>query len=499
MYQWVLILGFVVSFVLAFGLGANDVSNAFATSIGAKVISLKSACLIASVAELAGSVALGGFVTEIIRKSTINDGYLTADQEILGMFSSLLTVSIWLILATWLKLPVSTTHSVFSSIIGFVIVQNSDAVNWRKMIEMMVAWIVGPLTSGTLSVVCFLGVAYFILRKNNPYKAGLTAIPYIYVFTLAVNLSFVIYQLFKRLCINGSIDNLSLYIGIAAACAVVICILIFFGTTRYLVPYINKKVRLRLSTQNTEKISSIETIKQEQEQDDDITRSMSRESNYEYTEHLFSFLQILSAVFTSFAHGSNDVSNSIGPLLALIQAYQRKNDEGVMTSTSPEMYGLLAYGAVGMIVGLYIWGSRVIETIGENLTVMCPTKGFAIEFGSAMSVLLASVLGYSVSTTHCKVGSIVAVGWFSHKILEVFSIPDTTYNDPTLASKNSDCNDSELAKQLSSDNLISNDQSNPRKRMNWRLVFNIVISWVVTIPISGFLSAGIYALLRLTL
>lgn len=497
MYQWALILGFVVSFVLAFGLGANDVSNAFATSIGAKVISMRSACIIASVAEFGGSVALGGFVTEIIRKSTINDGYLTSDQEILGMFSSLLTVSIWLILATWLKLPVSTTHSVFSSIIGFLIVQNSDAVNWTKMIEMMIAWIIGPLASGILSTICFLGVAYFVLKKDNPYKAGLIAIPYVYVFTLAVNLCFIIYQLFKRLSQKNPSESFSLYIGIAAAGAAVICILVFFGIMKYLVPYINKKVKSRLSTQNTEKISSIETINQEQD-DDDITRSMSRESNYEYTERLFSFLQILSAVFTSFAHGSNDVSNSIGPLLALIQAYQRKNAEEVMSSTSPEMYGLLAYGAVGMIVGLYIWGSRVIETIGKNLTTICPTRGFAIEFGSAMSVLLASVLGYSVSTTHCKVGSIIAVGWFSHKILMMFSIPDTTNYDSTLPTKSSDCNDSELAKQLSSDNLITNNQ-NSRKRMNWRLVFNIVISWIVTIPVSGFLSAGIYALLRLTL
>ncbi|XP_067105833.1 sodium-dependent phosphate transporter 1-B [Osmerus mordax] len=158
---------------------------------------------------------------------------------------------------------------------------------------------------------------------------------------------------------------------------------------------------------------------------------------------LFQFLQILTACFGSFAHGGNDVSNAIGPLVALWLVYQ----SGSVYSNAPTPTWLLLYGGVGICTGLWVWGRRVIQTMGKDLTPITPSSGFSIELASALTVVVASNIGLPVSTTHCKVGSVVAVGWLRSK-----------------------------------------------KAVDWRLFRNIFMAWFVTVPISGLISAGIMAI-----
>ncbi|XP_048876579.1 sodium-dependent phosphate transporter 1-B [Brienomyrus brachyistius] len=158
---------------------------------------------------------------------------------------------------------------------------------------------------------------------------------------------------------------------------------------------------------------------------------------------LFQFLQILTACFGSFAHGGNDVSNAIGPLVALWLVYQDNSVE----STSPTPIWLLLYGGVGICIGLWVWGRRVVQTMGKDLTPITPSSGFSIELASALTVVVASNVGLPISTTHCKVGSVVAVGWLRS-----------------------------------------------RKAVDWRLFRNIFMAWFVTVPISGLISAAIMAL-----
>ncbi|NXC52190.1 S20A2 protein, partial [Aleadryas rufinucha] len=159
---------------------------------------------------------------------------------------------------------------------------------------------------------------------------------------------------------------------------------------------------------------------------------------------LFHFLQILTACFGSFAHGGNDVSNAIGPLVALWLIYEQG---GVMQEASTPIW-LLFYGGVGICVGLWVWGRRVIQTMGKDLTPITPSSGFTIELASAFTVVVASNVGLPVSTTHCKVGSVVAVGWIRSK-----------------------------------------------KAVDWRLFRNIFLAWFVTVPVAGLFSAGVMALL----
>ncbi|XP_073444780.1 sodium-dependent phosphate transporter 1 [Dendrobates tinctorius] len=160
---------------------------------------------------------------------------------------------------------------------------------------------------------------------------------------------------------------------------------------------------------------------------------------------LFQFLQILTACFGSFAHGGNDVSNAIGPLVALWLVYQT----GDVTSKAPTPIWLLLYGGVGICIGLWVWGRRVIQTMGKDLTPITPSSGFSIELASALTVVIASNVGLPISTTHCKVGSVVSVGWLRSK-----------------------------------------------KAVDWRLFRNIFLAWFVTVPISGLISAGIMALFK---
>ncbi|MEE6478946.1 hypothetical protein FKM82_012055 [Ascaphus truei] len=160
---------------------------------------------------------------------------------------------------------------------------------------------------------------------------------------------------------------------------------------------------------------------------------------------LFQFLQILTACFGSFAHGGNDVSNAIGPLVALYLVYQTAN---VNTKAATPIW-LLLYGGVGICIGLWVWGRRVIQTMGKDLTPITPSSGFSIELASALTVVIASNVGLPISTTHCKVGSVVSVGWLRSK-----------------------------------------------KAVDWRLFRNIFLAWFVTVPIAGLISAGIMALFK---
>ncbi|XP_040180886.1 sodium-dependent phosphate transporter 2 isoform X1 [Rana temporaria] len=178
---------------------------------------------------------------------------------------------------------------------------------------------------------------------------------------------------------------------------------------------------------------------------DDSLEEEKDEKDKSQVHLLFHFLQILTACFGSFAHGGNDVSNAIGPLVALWLIYQQG---GVMQDASTPVW-LLLYGGVGICAGLWVWGRRVIQTMGKDLTPITPSSGFTIELASAFTVVVASNIGLPISTTHCKVGSVVAVGWIRS-----------------------------------------------RKAVDWHLFRNIFLAWFVTVPVAGLFSAGVMAIFQ---
>lgn len=198
---WIVILGFILAFILAFGVGANDVANSFATSIGSGVLTFRQACYLASIFEIAGAILLGYKVSDTMRKGILEvDEYVGNEQQLMyGMLSALAGCAIWLLIATYFKLPVSTTHSIVGATVGFGLVANgTKGIQGSKLLTIALSWIVSPVMSGLISVALFMVIHRFILKAERPFKAGLRALPIIYALTIFINVMSITFDGSKR-------------------------------------------------------------------------------------------------------------------------------------------------------------------------------------------------------------------------------------------------------------------------------------------------------------
>ncbi|CAF0713250.1 unnamed protein product [Brachionus calyciflorus] len=632
----------------AFGIGANDVANSFGTSVGSKVLTLKQACVLATIFEILGSILIGAKVSGTIRKGIMDPNVFedSPKELMLGYVSALIGCCVWLILATVLNYPVSGTHSIVGATVGMAIVSKGfSVIAWKAILKIVASWFISPLLSGIVSLVMFVLIRKFILRADDPLKAGLKYLPFIYTITICINiggilessppllgldklpgwskfvltgvLSAIVYltvwliivPLMKKkvekqlanslphddekeqletfdnetnnlcktvstqvdyvtliisrnnedsriqedkkkdleeerqLIKNKSFHNSSLTVQSDAPIGekkrirtitapsnikdmfdygdvnltlrgylhtihtpairqqltqksnqksnqtkdrLSITNSIGAGTThsdrggaslsklftQQSVPadvqmdnevhIENKRGRFNLVPAHVDlkpipaeslKSSMLELDDEVKENIDELPTKKDKKIDVDEFAHadppeaakLFSFLQVLTAVFGSFAHGGNDVSNAIGPLIGLYLIYQGKITQD---SSTPEW--ILFYGGVGISVGLWILGRRVIKTIGEDLTKITASSGFVIELASAITVLGASLLNIPVSTTHCKVGSVVFTG--------------------RIRSKES---------------------------VDWSLFRNIIIAWIVTVPVTGTIAGCCQFILKL--
>ncbi len=366
-----LALAAIFGLFMAWGIGANDVANAMATSVGSGAITIKQAVLIAAVFEFAGAVLAGGEVTKTIRKGIIDASSLTESPEILvyGMLASLLASAVWLLIASWRGWPVSTTHSIIGAIIGFAIAGiGVDSVAWDKVGGIVVSWVVSPLLAGTLSFMLFNSVQWLILSRSDPLVRAKRYVPY-YIFLAAFIMSLV--TLFKGL------KHISLDLSTAQ------CYLIamLFGIVIALIGKVF--------------VDRIEP-----------NRKAEKRFHYFTVERVFAVLMVVTACGMAFAHGSNDVANAIGPVAAVFSIVQ----EGDVGQVSPVGIWILLLGGLGIVVGLATFGRHVIATVGRKITNLTPSRGFAAELGAATTIVLASVAGIPISTTHTLVGAILGVG-----------------------------------------------------------------------------------------
>ncbi|XP_005068665.1 sodium-dependent phosphate transporter 1 isoform X2 [Mesocricetus auratus] len=194
---WMLILGFIIAFVLAFSVGANDVANSFGTAVGSGVVTLKQACILASIFETMGSALLGAKVSETIRKGLIDVEMYNSTQSLLmaGSVSAMFGSAVWQLVASFLKLPISGTHCIVGATIGFSVVASKGqrGVKWSELIKIVMSWFISPLLSGIMSGILFFLVRAFILRKADPVPNGLRALPIFYACTIGINLFSIMY------------------------------------------------------------------------------------------------------------------------------------------------------------------------------------------------------------------------------------------------------------------------------------------------------------------
>jgi len=370
-----LILACCFGLFMAWGVGANDVANAMGTSVGSKALTIKQAIIIAMIFEFLGAYLAGGAVTSTIRQGIVDPILLEDSPELLvyGMLAALLAAGTWLLIASILGWPVSTTHSIVGAIVGFAAVGISvDAVAWGKVASIVASWVVSPLLAGTIAFWIFRSVQYLILNTDDPFTQAKRYIPF-YIFVVGFLISMVTFVKGLKHVIKGSSWELS-FLQSALISAVIGLLLAFLGT------YFLTRIKRNETEESAHRFASV--------------------------EKMFAVLMIFTACAMAFAHGSNDVANAVGPMAAVISVVQTSS----VSATSAMPSWILLLGALGIVIGLATYGFKVMATIGRKITELTPSRGFAAEMSAAATVVLASATGLPVSTTHTLVGAVLGVG-----------------------------------------------------------------------------------------
>ena len=356
---------------MACNIGANDVANAMGTSVGSKSLTFKQAILIAAVAEFAGAFFVGGHVSDTIRKGMLDTSFF-ADvpyQLVYGMISALLAAAIWLHIASYLGWPVSTTHSIIGGVLGFgVIAGGVDIVNWSRVGNVVLSWVVSPVMGGLFAYLVFQYINKTIFSKRRPLAHAKELLPFIVAIVFFILSIAIFYKGLKNLHLHFTFPDVLLFALVAGV--------VGFFISKILVRFIP----------------------------DDDSKDFAHQFNT--TENLFKYLQIVTAFYIAFAHGSNDVANAVGPLAAVVSILQ-----GGAVEMKVEMpTWILGLGGGFIVLGLMVWGYRVMATVGESITDITPSRGFCATFGAASVVLICSKMGLPISTTHTLVGSVIGVG-----------------------------------------------------------------------------------------
>jgi len=460
------ILTLLIGFYMAWNIGANDVSNAMGTSVGSGALTLRKAVILAAILEFSGAYFVGANVSETMQHGLIDTSLFLTEPIILilGMCGALLGTGVWLQIASYFGLPVSTTHAIVGAIIGFGwAIGGAQAVQWSETIAIVSSWIISPVIAGILSFIIFSFLQRKILFALDPSEATRKLLP---------PLVFVVLATFTLSLLFNGLENLQLEISflttIVAALVIGSCggLLTYFLIRRKALPELSPFSRYRPQTvislekamkhlqrvhlasfdQMHDKVGHLlSEVKDLSEELKKETHFAERASDYQAVEKMFVFLQILSACYVAFAHGANDVANAIGPVSAVLDII----DKGRVSELSLIPSWLLAFGGLGIVIGLATWGWRVIETIGKKITELTPTRGFSAEFGAASTILIASKLGMPISTTHCLVGAVLGVG---------------------------------LARGM--------------RAINLTMIRDIILSWVITIPASALMSISAFYLLK---
>ena len=408
----VLAVAAVAGLYMAWNIGANDVANAMGTSVGSGALTLRRAIIVAAIFEFGGAMLVGGTVTETIRQGIVDVSAFGDDPMVIaiGMTCCLLAAALWLNIATYSGWPVSTTHSIVGAVVGFGLIAGGlDAVNWSVMGKIVASWVISPVLGGFLGYLGFVFIKRRILNADRPLLAlrgwgPIMIFPIFAILTLSV--------LFKGL----KPLKLDLALGPALGIAVLVGLL----ASMLSVPLLRRFARLASADK--------------------------REHTYR-AERVFLVLQVFTACFVAFAHGSNDVANAVGPMAAVFGA-----TSGELGANVPVPYRVLLIGAAGIVVGLATYGYKIMATIGKKITELTPSRGFAAEFGAATTIVMASKLGLPVSTTHTLVGAVIGVG-FARGIGAI----------------------------------------------NMKVVTGIVASWFITVPFTALLAAGLFVISRLWL
>ena len=443
--QTILIAAAIIGGYMALNIGANDVANNVGPAVGSKAITLVGALVIAAIFETAGAIIAGGDVVTTISKNIIDPSAVSSTSVFIwAMMAALLSAAIWVNLATWMGAPVSTTHAIVGGVMGAgIAAAGLSAVNWPVMGAIAASWVISPLLGGIIAA-GFLGFAkYFILYKDNKIEAAIRWVP---VLVAILAGAFSIYLVMKGLKRIWKPDmEIVLLIGGAA-----------FVAAYFLVRPSVAKAASKLPNRR---------------------KSVS---------DLFTIPLICAAALLSFAHGANDVANAVGPLAAIVSAVSA----GTVAAKVTLPIWVLAIGAVGIAIGLALYGPKIIEIVGEKITKLNRVRAFCVALSAAITVIIASAFGLPVSSTHIAVGAVFGVGFLREFLAnrdkaplaalpvgaQVTNLGDAAAEDDPRAAKK--------AKKAAK-----------RKLVRRRHLMGIIAAWVITVPSSAVLSGILFAIL----
>ena len=438
----ILAIAAIVGGYMAMNIGANDVANNVGPAVGSKALTIVGALVIAAIFEAAGALIAGGDVVTTISKGIIDPSSFTDPKLFVwAMLSALLAAAVWVNLATFIGAPVSTTHSIVGGVMGAgIAAAGLSTVDWGVMTKIAASWVISPVLGGVVAAAFLAFIQFFILNKEDKILASKRWVPVLVAIMASAFSVYLVMKGFKRVWKPDV--NIIFLIGF-----------LFFAGTYVFVKQAVSKAAIHL------------------------------ENRRKSVGELFTIPLICAAALLSFAHGSNDVANAVGPLAAIVSVL----GGGEVSAKVTLPIWILAIGAIGISVGLLLFGPKIIEIVGEKITKLDRARAFCVALSASITVIIASTLGLPVSSTHIAVGAVFGVGFFreflvnsgykSRKSLEVAGAPASNLSGE--------------------DAVIQMDKVQKRKLVRRRHLLGIIAACVITVPASGMLAALILWLIRL--
>ena len=431
--KYILIIAAVFGGYMALNIGANDVANNMGPAVGGKVLTITLAVIIAAICETAGALLAGGDVVKTVSKGIINlDETISITNFRFLMLSALLSAALWINLATLFNSPVSTTHSIVGGVLGAGLASaGMSIVNWPTMSKIAASWIISPVLGGVIAATFLVFIKINILNKPDKISAARKWLPLLIAFMAGAIAAYMTIKGFKKIYKATLIEVISY--------TIMIFVISFYASK----PFINKQL---LKLKNDKK---------------DIYK-------------LFNFPLIIGVSLLCFAHGANDVANAVGPLAAIVSTFGETNQ---IASKVIIPFWVMFVGAVGIAIGLLLFGPKLIKTVGQKITRLNAPRAYCVAISSAITVLIATTLGLPVSSTHIAIGSIFGIGF----LREYLEDPNKQKIKP--GHKLNDTAEEAFAEL---------DRRYKRRLVRRRFLYSIAAAWLVTVPASALMAGMIY-------
>ncbi|MDZ5696814.1 inorganic phosphate transporter [Chelativorans sp. M5D2P16] len=449
----IIIAAAAIGAYMALNIGANDVANNVGPAVGSRAMTLGGALVIAAVFESAGALIAGGDVVNTVSKGIVAPEAVASPSIFIGvMMAALISSALWINLATWIGAPVSTTHSVVGGVMGAgIAAAGFSAVDWTVMAQIAASWVVSPVMGGVVAALFLAVIKTFIIYQDDKITAARRWLPLLIAVMAGAFAAYLATKGLKKIVHVSALGVTALGLGTF----VLIWVLSHFHVRR---------------------------------------QSEGMENRNQSLRKLFNLPLVISAALLSFAHGANDVANAVGPLAAIVFTAQADT----VTAEVAIPIWVMIIGALGISIGLVLYGPKLIRMVGEQITKLNPMRAFCVALAAAITVIIASWLGLPVSSTHTAVGAVFGVGFFREWYTARSKRRRAYLERKGLQVKNggSDGNNNTTGPSggESGDVGMSREEIARRKLVRRAHVRTIVAAWVTTVPAAGILAAGVFLL-----